>query len=73
MQRGTGSCLRLLTLTLLWVSVRGFPTTSRDRNSSASAPQVKAEPHGGDLQTLQELQQENLLQTLPSGPSLPRP
>ncbi|XP_010769917.1 isthmin-2-like [Notothenia coriiceps] len=33
---------------------------------------VKAEPHGGDLQTLQELQQENLLQTLPSGPSLPR-
>lgn len=36
--------------------------------------QVTAErSHGDNRQTLQELQQENLLQTLPSGPSSPGP
>lgn len=36
-------------------------------------PQVIAESrHGDDQQSLEELQQQNLLQTLPSGPSSPR-
>ncbi|XP_078133649.1 isthmin-2 [Sander vitreus] len=79
MQRRAVSHLWLLILTVLSVSVRGFPThfkktSARGRNTTASVPEVSAEPSKGDgHQTLQELQQENLLQTLPSGPSLPRP
>ena len=40
---------------------------------SSVLSQVMAEKrHGEDQQSLEELQQQNLLQTLPSGPSSPR-
>ncbi|XP_076605026.1 isthmin-2 [Chaetodon auriga] len=78
MQRREASHLWLLILTVVLVSVSGFPTNSkktsvRDKNSTAPETEVIAEHgHGNDHQTLQELQEENLLQTLPSGPSPPR-
>ncbi|KAM6917136.1 isthmin-2 [Lycodopsis pacificus] len=78
MRRGEASHLWLLILTAVSVSVRGLPThlkrtSARDRNTTASVTEVTAEPiHGNGHQTLQELQQENLLQILPSSSSLPR-
>ncbi|XP_053290894.1 isthmin-2 [Pleuronectes platessa] len=73
MHRLKVSHLWLLLVTVL--SVSGFPTklqrtSVRDRHTSASPAKVIAkQSHGDDHQTLQELQQENLLQTLPSSPS----
>ncbi|XP_022606611.1 isthmin-2 isoform X1 [Seriola dumerili] len=76
MQRREVSHLWLMILTVVSVSVSGFPTNSkttsvRDTNNSASPSELLAK-HGQDgvQQTLRELQQENLLQTLPSSPSL---
>ncbi|XP_034531702.1 isthmin-2 [Notolabrus celidotus] len=66
------SPLQLLIVSLLSVPVCGFPANIQ-RNSTESDPQVTAGYHHSDhFQTLQELQQENLLQTLPSGPPSPR-
>uniref|UniRef100_UPI0037E7E31C isthmin-2 n=1 Tax=Semicossyphus pulcher TaxID=241346 RepID=UPI0037E7E31C len=72
MERRKASPLRLLILAVVSVSVCAFPANiqrTSDRNSTESIPQPS---HGNDLQTLQKLQQENLLQTLPSGSSSPR-
>eukprot|EP00064_Thunnus_orientalis_P008475 superscaffoldBa00001007_g8498 len=74
MQRREAAHLWLLVLTVVSVSVSGFPTNlkrtaARDRNASASIIEAIAESrHGDDQQSLEELQQQNLLQTLPSSP-----
>ncbi|XP_059208624.1 isthmin-2-like [Centropristis striata] len=60
----------LLVLSMVSESVRGAPT-HRDTDSSASVPQAAERRPDEDHQTLQEVQQQNLLQTLPSGPSGP--
>ncbi|XP_026162116.1 isthmin-2 [Mastacembelus armatus] len=78
MQRAELSHLWLLTVTVVSVSITGFPTnfqrtSVRDRNSSAPHTEVITDyTHGKTHQTLQELQQENLLQTLPSDLSSPK-
>ncbi|XP_051239942.1 isthmin-2 isoform X2 [Dicentrarchus labrax] len=72
------SYLWLLILIMVSVSVTGFPTSLKktsvgDRHTTTSLTEVIAvHSHGKEHQTLQELQQENLLQTLPSAPSSPR-
>ncbi|XP_074548192.1 isthmin-2-like [Halichoeres trimaculatus] len=76
MERRKASPLQLLVVSLLSASVCGFPANiqrTSERNSTGTGSQVTAGfHHGGRLQTLQELEQENLLQTLPSGPPPPR-
>ncbi|CAJ1074234.1 isthmin-2 [Xyrichtys novacula] len=68
MERRKAFPLRLLAVSLLSVSVCGFPANTQ-RHSTESDPQVKPEyRHGDHLQSLQELQQENLLQTGLSSP-----
>ncbi|XP_029317107.1 isthmin-2-like [Cottoperca gobio] len=59
---------------LFILDLRNFPELANaDMGSQNPNIQMIAEPSPGDShQTLQELQQENLLKTFPSGPSLPR-
>lgn len=71
MMRRGASLVWLLVLTA--ASVRGYPANLQRTAARAAVTEVIAErSQGDDHQTLQELQQENLLQTS-AGPSSPRP
>ncbi|XP_065803766.1 isthmin-2 [Labrus bergylta] len=65
MEPRKASLVRLLIVAVVSVSVCSFPA---DRNSTEM---TEGSRHGNDLQTLEDLQQENLLQTLPAAPSPP--
>ncbi|XP_071761489.1 isthmin-2 [Centroberyx gerrardi] len=67
----------LVVLTLMSVSVNGFPTSlksvpAKEKNTSSSVIEVNAKRGQGEGDSLEELQQQNQLQTLPPAPSSPR-